>query len=643
MKDGSFAEENLRIQELMRATANTSANKNRPFVIVPVAVHFPDGSEADRTCLEALAQTQVDILNEDYTATNSDISLWSGASANYPGTNTGAAELFFCVATMNHPAGTDADLVEGGPAVTIGYNFGGGGDQDSDWSGYLNFLVKDAGNGILGYSPQPGSVAAGQSVVISNDYGGGRSAFGSGAGCTGYTPGGGPYNLGRTVTHELGHFFGVPHPFTGFSCAADDGFTDTPNIDSDTGGCPTAGSVPACAAGESSLTMNYMDYVNDACMYMFTAQQAAQVNNYITAVSGQFNTNVYSCTLDPNFSLGAANNVVNACPSAGTADFNLEYNSIGGFNETTTFSATGAPAGTMVTFTPPSLSDTAPFVMTVADFESAPLGDYTITVTGTSTSFTRDFNVTLSLINSPCPSVANTTYLTSTEGVVFNTISNLNTGKPSGYSDFTAISTDVNRDESYDLTIYIESDGNYQTITYVWIDWNQNCNFDDVGEQYDLGTNDGDSSNVPSANSPLSVTVPAGAALGSTIMRVTTKYTDPNANQFPTPCEDLADAEVEDYTINVLPSLSIDENTLAGFDLFPNPNNGTFTVNLNSVSTQDIEMTVFDIRGREVFNNTFDNTANFSQLVNLRNVQSGIYLLKVSDGNSSITKKIIVE
>ncbi len=119
MKDPSFAEENLRIKALVNATAN-STNKNRPFVIVPVAVHFPDGSEADRSCLEALAQTQVDILNEDYTGTNSDISLWTGASSNYPGTNTGAADIFFCIATMNHPAGTDADLVEGGPAVTIG-------------------------------------------------------------------------------------------------------------------------------------------------------------------------------------------------------------------------------------------------------------------------------------------------------------------------------------------------------------------------------------------------------------------------------------------------------------------------------------------------------------------------------------------
>ena len=57
-------------------------------------------------------------------------------------------------------------MVEGGPAVTIGYDFGGGNDADNAWSGYMNFLVKDIGGSVLGYSPLGGSINAGQAVVI---------------------------------------------------------------------------------------------------------------------------------------------------------------------------------------------------------------------------------------------------------------------------------------------------------------------------------------------------------------------------------------------------------------------------------------------------------------------------------------------
>jgi hypothetical protein len=47
-------------------------------------------------------------------------------------------------------------LIEGGPAVSIGYNFGGGTSTDPLWGGYLNFLVKTLGGGTLGFSPKPG-------------------------------------------------------------------------------------------------------------------------------------------------------------------------------------------------------------------------------------------------------------------------------------------------------------------------------------------------------------------------------------------------------------------------------------------------------------------------------------------------------
>jgi len=88
---------------------------------------------------------------------------------------------------------------------------------------------------------------------------------------------------------------------------------------------------------------------------------------------------------------------------------------------------------------------------------------------------------------SVCVSNGNTSYETSTTRVVFNTIDN-SSGKPGGYSDYTDISTTVKADEVHDLTIQVNTDGNYTVNTLVWIDWNQDCDFDDENEEYDLGT-----------------------------------------------------------------------------------------------------------------------------------------------------------
>ena len=133
MKDPDFAREWELNQKKFKTAVNRSLDSEfrQSFmvpIVIPVAVHFPDGLESDRACLEALAQNQIDILNGDFTAANPDANLWPPASGFYPGVNHGVANIQFCIATAFHPEATDEDLVEGGPAVTIGYDFGGGND-----------------------------------------------------------------------------------------------------------------------------------------------------------------------------------------------------------------------------------------------------------------------------------------------------------------------------------------------------------------------------------------------------------------------------------------------------------------------------------------------------------------------------------
>ena len=82
---------------------------------------------------------------------------------------------------------------------------------------------------------------------------------------------------------------------------------------------------------------------------------------------------------------------------------------------------------------------------------------------------------------------------------------------------------------------------------------------------------------------------------------------------------------------------------LDSFTLYPNPNNGNFTVQFNSNSSNEIKIGVVDMRGREVFSKSYQNTGLFNQNLQLNNLQAGVYLVNVQDGNRKEVKKIIVE
>jgi subtilisin-like proprotein convertase family protein len=137
-------------------------------------------------------------------------------------------------------------------------------------------------------------------------------AFGSGAGCPGFEPGA-PYNLGRTTTHELGHFFDLRHVWGDGDCSVDDGVADTPLQDAANGGCPAPAQFPACDPGEFELSMNYMDYTDDACMYMFSQGQIDIVDAYVAGVlQPQFKPNtVPICVETPEYTM--TDGLINTC------------------------------------------------------------------------------------------------------------------------------------------------------------------------------------------------------------------------------------------------------------------------------------------------------------------------------------------
>ncbi len=245
--------------------AERSAVCNDP-VTLPIAIHFQGVSNPDVGCLRQLAISQIMVLNADFQGTNSDITNWdNNASNSFPGISNGDACVEFCLPTQDHPAGFN--LNNGDPAVTINQT---NGDNANQWSGYINIFVR-ANLGALGYSPLGGS-GNGDGVTID------ANAFGTGTGCGSVSPSS-PYDLGRTLTHELGHYLLLDHVWGGNGgCNDDDQVSDTPVSNQPYYGCPNIG---ASSCSSTDMHMNYMDYTNDACMYMFSAGQVTRVEGYV--------------------------------------------------------------------------------------------------------------------------------------------------------------------------------------------------------------------------------------------------------------------------------------------------------------------------------------------------------------------------
>jgi len=93
-----------------------------------------------------------------------------------------------------------------------------------------------------------------------------------------------PFNLGRTTTHEIGHYLNLRHIWGDTpDCSGSDFVADTPNAEDANYGKPTFPSISCNNAPHGDMFMNYMDYVDDKAMFMFTAGQVARM---LTTLAG---------------------------------------------------------------------------------------------------------------------------------------------------------------------------------------------------------------------------------------------------------------------------------------------------------------------------------------------------------------------
>lgn len=248
---------------------------------VPVVVHVVHTNPNIVT--DAQIQTQIDVLNQDFGRTNSELSNTGVYLAGYPLSSVPNCQIRFYLAQTVRKQTTVTSF---GSNDAVKSNAQGG-SSPVDPTTKLNMWVCDLGSGLLGYAQFPGGSANTDGVVI--DF----QAFGTTS--TGYSLYA-QFNKGRTATHEVGHWLNLRHIWGDRRCG-NDGVSDTPAHDASNGGCPSVGLQSQCSGRPLEMWMNYMDYTDDRCMYMFTSGQKVRMDAAIdgaraswgsyTAPSGQ--------------------------------------------------------------------------------------------------------------------------------------------------------------------------------------------------------------------------------------------------------------------------------------------------------------------------------------------------------------------
>ncbi len=255
-----------RMQEIEKFTneylQTHQAEEKNGVITIPVVVHIVYRSSSQNIS-EAQILSQLDVLNEDFRRTNSDANnTWSQAADT---------EIEFCLASVDPDGNPTTGITRTSTKKrsfsysTDGIKFASSGGHDA-WptDQYLNMWVGNLSNGLLGYAQFPGSGSADTDGVVM-----GYQYFGRAP----QNPFASNFNLGRTATHEVGHWLNLRHIWGDGACSADDFVSDTPTSDAANYGCATG----HVSCSSTDMVQNYMDYSDDACMNLFTQGQKSRM------------------------------------------------------------------------------------------------------------------------------------------------------------------------------------------------------------------------------------------------------------------------------------------------------------------------------------------------------------------------------
>jgi hypothetical protein len=264
-----------RTQERIELTTRRSVESGeadrvtRRLVTIPVVVHVVYRRDAENVS-KAQIDSQISALNRDFRANNQDRSkvpaVWKGLVAD--------AKVEFALANRDPDGKRTTGVTRTKtsrryfvPAADDVKKKATGGVPPWPAKKYLNLWVCTLLGNTLGYAQFPGGPARTDGVVILN------TAFGTKGTARA------PFDRGRTATHEVGHWLNLRHIWGDrHDCGGTDYVPDTPNAQHPNTGKPTFPHISCANGPNGDMFMNYMDYVDDAAMYMFSSGQVARMN-----------------------------------------------------------------------------------------------------------------------------------------------------------------------------------------------------------------------------------------------------------------------------------------------------------------------------------------------------------------------------
>ncbi|MEK9600508.1 MAG: M43 family zinc metalloprotease [Bacteroidota bacterium] len=245
---------------------------------IPVVFHVIH-AYGDENISKAQIEDQLRVVNEDFQRQNADASntrdFFKSRAANF--------NIEFKLARIAPDGSYTEGITRTYDPVNMIENYEDGSSEAKstvsawDRSRYLNIWVvkrieSSRAGTILGYAQLPGGPASTDGIVMIHDRVGTIGTANSSG-------------KGRTLTHEIGHWLGLYHPFQG-GCSGSDGVDDTPPVAEASYGCTASQNPNTCNTdfpNEIDMVENYMDYANGSCMNAFTNGQFARVNGFLAS------------------------------------------------------------------------------------------------------------------------------------------------------------------------------------------------------------------------------------------------------------------------------------------------------------------------------------------------------------------------
>lgn len=668
LEDPGFEERRQKIEEQIQQYANSTAASQRAVITIPVVFHVVYETNAENISDERLLE-QLQVLNYDYRKMNFDRSKvpshWQSIAAD--------TEIQFCLA-MRDPNGNPTTGITRTSTTVASFSddddvkFASRGGHDVwDRSKYLNIWVCDLGSWLLGYAQFPGGSSLTDGVVLNYRY----------TGITGATT---PFNKGRTATHEVGHWLSLLHIWgdDGSSCSGSDLVGDTPNQADESSGCPSGARVSCSNGTFGDMWMNYMDYTNDGCMYIFTEGQKTRMRAVVTTGSRASLAASNGCTpvstpvVDAGISLITSPAGALCGPTVpkvtltnfGTSTLtSVEIHYRRDYNAGTVYNWTGslAPGASTVVTLPTTLtlaagsySYTAYTMLPngIADENAGndhSMNNFTVVSGGTTANLSEGFE------NLDVPPAGwaiinpdnNVTWARTTSAKGFgNSTASLVMDNYSGTVDITG-ERDELRSPSYSL---------------IWVKSPATLNFNVAYAQYNTtstdslivlaSTNCGSTwtrifasggSSLATASPTTAVFVPTSSEWAAKSININSYIGQQNVMfSFMSVSGYGNMLYIDDINISH-PAVGIDDRSeAASLEINPNPSGGKFSVALALTETSDIKIRIMNTLGETITEKQVSSTPGGSFEFDLSDNANGIYFVEVTSGSGVLTRRIVV-